>query len=311
MAQSNSIEQLKNTVGKHGGLAPKNRFLMFMSVPGFIMPGSMSSYSMGLLCESVSIPGRRINVIERQAHKQATNVPAGHANQEIFATFTLTNDYFMKSIFDVWLAMISNPQTYALAYKKDIVVDIEIQQLNQAGFPVYGVKLKNAFPTAMTQLDFANASDNDYHRVQVSFVYDEMEENIITSTTAASIVAEIANNGTGDTSIENIKNIVAASGNTTASNPVTAAIENIFGATNTVIGDFVTAITGPVDQVVEVIQGPLGAIDRGIAELITSVTGPILNTIGGIAGIGNRIDAIRNTIESISSKIRVLTNFLD
>ena len=76
-------------------------------------------------------------------------------------TWVLTNDYYMKTMFDGWLSSIIDMDTYTLGYKNDFATDVIIQQLNVDNIPVYGVKLEKAYPLAVNAIDLSNSSENE------------------------------------------------------------------------------------------------------------------------------------------------------
>tara|TARA_A100001011_G_scaffold362024_1_gene410659 strand:+ start:139 stop:822 length:684 start_codon:yes stop_codon:yes gene_type:complete len=190
-----SLESFGANIGKHGGLAVQNRFAVIMTPPqasllNFDLQGSVSSllsgtFSLGslindprdvaLLCESCSLPGKTINVIEHSDFRQATKRPTGYANEDITFVFHLTNDYYMKKMFDKWTELIVNKDSYKLNYKADYVSDVVIQQLNPQNVPVHGVKLINAFPTTVQAIELANTGENTTQRISVSMTYDDFQ----------------------------------------------------------------------------------------------------------------------------------------
>lgn len=198
-----SIDSFKSTIGRRGGLAPQNRFAIFMTPPSATFlnldvqaaASSLLSGNFGLsslvndprdlniLCESVSLPGRQIQTLDYQDlnFRNTVKQPTGYFNEDVTFTFHLTNDYHVKKLFDKWIDTIINPKTYNTAYKNQYVTDVTIQQLNQKNIPVYGIKLKNAFPVTINTLELNNAS-GDTQKVSITITYDDYEpEGAITS----------------------------------------------------------------------------------------------------------------------------------
>ena len=196
------IDDFKATLEKHGGLAPQNRFAIFMSPPTAslfnldlegIAAGALSGTfspmnlindprDLALLCVSCSLPGRQITTIEHQDSTILTKRPNGYLNDEVSFTFHLTNDYYIKKIFDKWQGAVINQETYHARYKDDYVADIVIQQLDHKNIPVYGVKLKNAYPVTVNSIDVSNEGENTFQKITVTMAYDDFEpEGAITS----------------------------------------------------------------------------------------------------------------------------------
>jgi len=201
-----SIERLKSLVSKKGGLARANRFnVMFtpptLSLIDFNLGGAIASAISGnfnaknfindprdisLLCDSVRLPAKVVTTLDYQANKQSFKVPYGTIEDEVSLGFLLTNDYYMRTIFDKWINSIVDPDKYCVAYKDDITCDVIIQQLDEQDVPIYGVKLENAFPTTMSEVEFSNESSSQIQKMNVTFTYDKaVPEGPLSSTGSA------------------------------------------------------------------------------------------------------------------------------
>jgi hypothetical protein len=203
----NSIDNLKATIAKKGGVAMQNRFQVFFTPPtansvksllnsdpkvlvGDIAKNAISGGSIknmipdprdiSILCESVNLPGRQITTIDYIAEKQSIKIPYGAINEDVTMSFILTNDYYMKKLFDSWQSGVFDMQRYRAGYKKDFTTDIIIQQLNQQNIPVYGVKLENAFPVTVSSINMDNNSENTIQKLNVTLSYENfVAEDIV------------------------------------------------------------------------------------------------------------------------------------
>jgi len=200
-----TIDDFQAVVGRRSGLAPANRFAVFMSPPSQtllnldlqniatnILSGNFGlsqlindPRDLAILCESCSLPGRQIQTLDSQhlGYRQAIKFPQGYFNEDVNFVFHLTNDYYLRKVFDRWLDIIVNPETYQVSYKKDYVTDVTIQQLNRRNIPVYGVKLKNAYPVTVSTIGLSNSSA-DTQKLNVTLTYEDYE-------TEGSIVSSI------------------------------------------------------------------------------------------------------------------------
>lgn len=184
-----SIDNLKSTISKRGGLAKSNRFQVIFTPPqgsllgaegligaitsgGGIKSAINDPRDISLLCESASIPGRQISTIDYVAEKQSVKIPYTFINEDITCSFLLTNDYYMKTMFDNWLEKVFDSNSYRAKFKSDFTSDIVIQQLNSSNIPVYGIKLENAFPTTVAAIALDNNSENTIQKLNVTFSYD-------------------------------------------------------------------------------------------------------------------------------------------
>lgn len=190
-----SIDDFKSTIGRRGGLAQQNRFAIFMSPPqqtllnldlqnaaANLLSGTFSvgglvndPRDISMLCETCQLPGRQILTGEKPHldFRQSVKYVNGYANEDITFTYHLTNDYYVKKIFDKWLGSIINTDTYNLKYDNEYKTDVTIQQLNAQNIPIYGVKLLNAFPVTVNSIDLNNASTNETQKLSVTMTYED------------------------------------------------------------------------------------------------------------------------------------------
>ena len=212
----NSIDNLKAVISKKGGLAMQNRFQIFFTPPtansvrsllnqdigsliGDLAKNAISGGSpknlipdprdISILCESVSLPGRQITTIDYTAERQAIKIPYSIINEDISMTFILTNDYYIKKMFDAWSTGIFDVEKYRAGYKKDFVTDIVIQQLNQQNIPIYSVRLEGAFPVTIGAINLDNNSENTIQKMTVTLSYENYvpEDIVDTALSTASI----------------------------------------------------------------------------------------------------------------------------
>ena len=205
-----SIDNFKATISKRQGLAKTNRFLTIFTPPtaalvnlnpldvvGRIANGTFNAKSLisdprdiAFLTESSQMPGRSLNTLDFAAEKETIKMPNGFIDDDVTFTFYLTNDYYMKDMMETWMSSIVDTENYTLGYKKNYQTDIIIQQLNSFDKNVYGVKLINAYPIAISALALNNESENAFQRLQVTFAYDRyVPENFINSSISGVISA--------------------------------------------------------------------------------------------------------------------------
>lgn len=184
-----SIDKLTSTIGKRGGLAKQNRFQVIFTPPqgsllsgdgivgALISGGGLKSMvndprDISMLCENVTIPGRQITTLDYTAEKQAVKIPYSFINEDVTCTFLLTNDYYIKTMFDNWMEQVFDDKKFTARFKKDFTSDVVIQQLNSKDVPVYGVRLENAFPTTVAGITLDNNSESAVQKMTVTFSYD-------------------------------------------------------------------------------------------------------------------------------------------
>jgi len=191
------IDDFKATIGKHAGLARTNRFLIYMRPPEqsilnidiqniaiTALSGDFKSSSLlndprdiALLCNRCSLPGRQIQTLDNPhlGFKNSIKHPTGYFNEDVEFEFHLTNDYYMKKMFDKWMGLVIDQETYSKNYDSVYTSDITIQQLNQDNVPIYGVELLNAFPITMNAIELNNESGDSTQKLSIGFTYEDFK----------------------------------------------------------------------------------------------------------------------------------------
>ena len=192
----NTVDNLLSTIGKRSGAARANRFsvtftppsqtllnLDLQSAAASLVSGSFSLGSLvndprdiSILCESCSLPGRLIQTSEYDAlNRTPRKFPTVVIDEDVEFSFLLTNDYYMKKIFDRWQQSVIDIDSHLINYPGEYKRDVIIQQLDQKNTVVYGVKLINAFPTGVNSVALSNETADATTSLSVTMVYDNFE----------------------------------------------------------------------------------------------------------------------------------------
>jgi hypothetical protein len=196
------IDTMKSTINRRGGLARGNRYAVYISHPsksinsllGYNPATLLSNLISGdgvniadfindprdmfLLCQTASMPGKRILTTEAMHNHHMTKKPYSAATDEVSMSFLLTNDYYIKKYFDMWQEMIidTSHEHYKAFYKDEYSTDIIIQQLSSSNdvIPGYTIKLENAYPITVGAIDLSEGSDG-MMELSVTFEYDNFK----------------------------------------------------------------------------------------------------------------------------------------
>ena len=194
-----SIDTLKSTINRRGGVARGNRFGVYISHPSKGMnsllnfnPATLLSNlisgqgvnigdfiqdprDMFLLCQNCAIPGKRISTTEAGHNHHLSKKPYSAITDEVTMTFLLTNDYYIRKYFDMWQEMIidTSHEHYKAFYKRDYCSDVTIQQLSTSNdiVPGYTIKLENAYPIQLGQVELSSGNEG-LIEVSVTWEYD-------------------------------------------------------------------------------------------------------------------------------------------
>jgi|TARA_R110000744_G_scaffold245244_1_gene362014 hypothetical protein len=174
---TNTIDQFKSIIGKRNGLAKSNRFNVFMNPPQSLYRANELDElrDLNVMCESCSMPGRQIQTFDMKYFRQDIKTPQGFINEDISFVFNLTNDFFIKRLFDDWTNLIIDRESYKLNYSSVYKRSVEIYQLDSQNQITYKVELKNAFPVSVQAVELGNAN-GDVQQVTVEFTYEDFIE---------------------------------------------------------------------------------------------------------------------------------------
>lgn len=169
-----SIQDLQSIIKKRAGLARTNRFNIIISNP------FDTGKDLSLLCESCTFPGRQILSTDFSVWRNENKVPTGYSDEDVTCVFHLTNDYYVKDLFDQWLRAILNPDTYLVEYTPNFSKTVLLQQLNEFDQPVYEVELPYAWPVSVNSIELNNDSDNTIQKLTVVFTYNTWSSRKLT-----------------------------------------------------------------------------------------------------------------------------------
>jgi len=181
----NSIEQLKGQIGAGAGLALPNLYLVEMP-----SDFGVDIRSMNMLCQSTALPGRQILTHDRQTNPQIEKIAYGFGVAAITMSFKMLNDYGIKKYFDNWQNQMFDQENLQIKYASNYRRSIKIWQLKKgpswslfnAGSllnakmvtedeKIYGVELLKAFPTTVTDIEFADGNNDQFIQFSATFDY--------------------------------------------------------------------------------------------------------------------------------------------
>ena len=200
-----NIDDLKSTFNKHGGLAQTNRFhviftppeqsilnLDFQSIASQALSGGFNLKNLvndprdiSLLCQKVNLPGRAISTSEYGVEEQQNSYPYDFIDDDCKMDFVVTNDVYIRRMFDNWMEGIYSTEKHIVGFKDDYAVDVVIQMLNQKDIPIYGVKLLKAYPKQISGFDL-NQDKDGLTTLTVDWKYDKfVPEGALSSVVSA------------------------------------------------------------------------------------------------------------------------------
>lgn len=171
-----SIDAFKATIVKHGGLARTNRFNVLISLP--VGLAADQGRDLSLLCETAILPGKQITSMEWAMFGHTVKVPTNFIQEDVTCTFNVTNDYYVKHIFDLWQHRVIDGVTFNLNYDSHFKTDILIQQLDEADVVVYETKLHGAYPISVQPITLDNNAELQTQKLSVTFSYANYTQKV-------------------------------------------------------------------------------------------------------------------------------------
>lgn len=190
---TSSISTFMSSFTKSLELARPSRFYVDFIIPDAVAKksgkksngqGSVSQ-RLNLRCETAELPGKSFMTHDLKIYGPTEKFPYQHQYNDLNFTFIVSGDMLEKEIFDDWMDYISPPfipssqktGTFDFKYKKSTNIneggystDVIIYQLDTDDNFKYSVKLQEAFPIAVNQLDLDWSSDG-HHKLNVTFAY--------------------------------------------------------------------------------------------------------------------------------------------
>jgi len=169
------MNPLQNIVNKASNTV--NEFIFGANPQNAITKDHAITKSLALQCEIAQLPGRSLATADNRVYGPVQKYPTNSTYSDIVLTFICTNDFYERKFFDVWMDSIIPRDTNNVRFKKGLdgtggyTSDISIIQFDDTIKQVYAVKLINAFPTSINEMQLDWSSDT-YHKLSVNFTYE-------------------------------------------------------------------------------------------------------------------------------------------
>lgn len=170
-----SVDELRSSISRRGGLAKSNRFLV--DLPSAFAQGTgLLPSDLNLYCKRVNMPGKQILSVDRRIGATFQKVGYGYGSNDVQMAFHLTNGLDYKTYFENWqqaaVDTLEGSAWHGPAYKNEYVRDVNIHQLDVNEEIKHSIKLIEAYPTTVNQIDFLDDAENTIMEltVELSFV---------------------------------------------------------------------------------------------------------------------------------------------
>lgn len=169
----NTLQNFKTSFRKD--LSRPNRFDVYMFPP----PGLNSLYPVSEMlyrCENAQLPGRTFATADQRTYGPIEKYPYLTTYNDLDLTFIVSGDMDEKYFFDDWFEYINPKTSNNFGYKEDYSTDLLINQYDLSNRLTYSVRVIQAYPMSINQMDLDWSSDG-YHKLMVTFAYTRWEQN--------------------------------------------------------------------------------------------------------------------------------------
>jgi hypothetical protein len=276
------VQDLASRISERGGLARPNLFAVTFNGPASINP---DMFLVNAICESASLPGRAISTNEHTTTKHATKTPYTFINDDITLTFLVTNDFYIKNLFEKWMKHVINDEDGKIYYKSQYASDMTITILSLDGKMVHKVQLEKAFPIAFSAMELSNTSESQVMRFTVTMTYDNFKSNT-TYFTLASSLAEFKN-------ALSFPNPLMPSLPFSPFGDLGDQAETLLaGLKSELAGEMTTVLNSLTSQIRDKILGNAASIttpyEGSLGSVISQISGKVTNIFG--AGLGGTVN---------------------
>lgn len=172
-----SLKNFRTEINRRGVARP-NRFEVTFPLPQGLGPGfsnltSAETRLVSLFCEVSGLPQQSVGIRNQRIYGPVYPRPFGvdYGGDGITMSFLVDQQMDIKGFFDAWVSKIIDPIQYFVYYFNTYKTNITISQLDQKDNSTYTVVLEDAFPRNVALLELNNGTQNQAHRLNVTFVY--------------------------------------------------------------------------------------------------------------------------------------------
>lgn len=175
--EKKSFNSFSNII-KNLSVAKAYRFGVWFTPPMFMIDDRKTYPNVGadiekimLLSESVQMPEFVLATNSIHDAGQTREVVYDKMYPPITMTFICDGDMIVKSFFDAWAQGVLKTDRGTYRYLESYAIPhLDIVQFNDAGDPVYAVRLVDVYPKLVNDVVMSSAS-RDFNRCQVQFAY--------------------------------------------------------------------------------------------------------------------------------------------
>lgn len=163
-----------------------NRYQIEVILP----PSLISAYSINkinnpiigvqLRCSDIHIPGRSVSTLPYRQYGPARNIPYEQVySSEIEISFILDRNMSQRKLFDNWMNLMTDRDSYKMGYYDSYVGDLRISMLDREGNTTYSINLLEVYPKIIGEIIVGNDKNDQFTTQDITLCYRKWTESII------------------------------------------------------------------------------------------------------------------------------------
>lgn len=167
-------------------LAKPNRYKIYIGPVASIEVADTRAIEMN--CSAITWPGTNIATTDERLHGAMHKMPYDRIYNPVNATFYNTVDHKERTFFEHWLSSINTGHSTRFDYYDNYTTVINIMQLDSKNMVTKHIKLFDAYPMTIGDIELSYASENvieqftttfTYHRYQIIPLKDTVFKNVL------------------------------------------------------------------------------------------------------------------------------------
>ena len=173
-----SINKLKSIFNKRD-VALANRFKVDFSGMSSLI-GKLGDVTeedlreLSYLVDSTVMPGRQLQTFGYDLYRHPSEVPTGYVNEGFSIEFNMPGDMMPKQVFDNWINLVVDSQTYLMKYAAEFKCNLQIIQTNLNDKKSYVLELDQVFPKTIRGISYSQSS-GELTKFGVEFAYNDIK----------------------------------------------------------------------------------------------------------------------------------------
>ena len=160
-----NISDFISYVGENGTARP-NRYWVKFDVPQLGSLGNMAMY-----CRTASMPGRSFQTVMQRQLNVPFKIPYVASYDDVSFTFSLSDNLKERIFFEKWQALMYDENSALMNYYDTYRGTTTIEQLDRQDNATYSILLREAYPVALSNVDYAYDNNDTLQQMTVTIAY--------------------------------------------------------------------------------------------------------------------------------------------